>query len=51
MYNKIISDPHAVVHDYEEVIIGIEGTRPEDVLFYRDEGNVSNSLIHVFPSK
>lgn len=39
MYNKILSNTK--VEDYEEVIIDIEGTCPEEVLFYRDEGNVS----------
>jgi hypothetical protein len=44
MYDKVISDPHALQEEYEEVVIGIEGTCFEEVLFYRDEGNVSKFL-------
>lgn len=39
MHNKNL--PSTSVEEYEEVLIRIEGTCPDEVLFYRDEGNVS----------
>lgn len=45
MHNKIIlsdtkSSGSISIEDYEEVIIGLNGVTTEQVLSYRDEGNV-----------